>query len=99
MGEQLDFTSSIPAGATVSAVLNSTAGVTLEILNGGSLVASSNRGGLGVEEAVEFEAPGGTLTFRVILDESTAAPRNPLGLPYTAHQGDRYQLEVLSRSN
>ena len=87
-GGQDDFTSSIPSGATVSVVLNSMSGVTLEIRNSGSLVASSNRGGRGVEEAVEFEAPGGTLTFSVILDESTGAAG-----------GDSYQLEVLSRSN
>jgi hypothetical protein len=88
-GSPDNFTGSLPAGATVSAVLNSTAGVTLEVRNSsGSVIASSNRGGRGVEEAVQFTSPGGNLEFRVVLDQ----PTGTLGT-------DSYQLEVLSRSN
>lgn len=84
-----NFSGSLPAGATVSAVLRSTADVTLEVRNsGGTVVASSDRGGRGVEEAFEFTAPGGTLEFRVVLNQSSGT----LG-------EDTYLLELLSRTD
>ncbi|MEM8680493.1 MAG: VCBS repeat-containing protein [Planctomycetota bacterium] len=82
-----NFSGSIPAGATVSAVLSSTADVMLEVRNsGGTVIASSDRGGKGTEEAFEFTAPGGTLEFRVTLLQSTGGP------------SDIYSLELLSRT-
>jgi hypothetical protein len=90
-GEPDTFTTTLPFGANsrVSAVLRSTAGLTLEVRNsGGTVIASSNRGGKGVEEAFEFSAPGGEIEFKVSLDQ----PTSTRGM-------DTYLLEVLIRTD
>lgn len=57
----------IPSNASVSVVLNGSEDYTLEIRNsGGNLIASSDRGKIGIEEAVQLTAPGGDLSFLVI---------------------------------
>lgn len=56
----------LPVGATVSAVLHGCSDLSLEVFGGGgSPIASSDRGTLGIEEAVQFSAPGGSFSIRV----------------------------------
>ena len=76
----------IPGGATVSAVLTSFKDVTLTVRrSNGTVLVSSNRGGLKIEEAVQFTAPGGTFVIEVTRNDN---------------DGDaRYLLEMLSRTN
>ena len=77
-----------PPGAKISLVLQSDAGLRLEVLDGGNnVIASSDRGGQGVEEALQLSAPGGPLTVRITNDQ----PKNA--------RIDGYVLEMLSRSN
>ena len=80
------FVASILGGATVSAVLQSSADVSLTVYNSsGTMIVNSDRGGAGVEEALQFTAPGGALTFEV----ANTSERG----------GSSYLLELLSRSN
>jgi hypothetical protein len=82
-------TTNIPSNAKVSVVMKSVGDVVLQIRNsGGTVIASSDRGGSGVEEAVQFTAPGGTLTFDVSVTGGIGNPAKP----------KRYLMEVLSRS-
>ncbi|MEM8680346.1 MAG: hypothetical protein AAGF97_13440, partial [Planctomycetota bacterium] len=67
----------------------SCSGVVLEVRNsGGGVIATSDRGGRAVEEALQITAPGGDLDFRVILTQGVGSA-----------DGDTYLLEVLSRTN
>ena len=73
----------IPSNAEISVVLRSRGDVELVIRNASNnVVASSDRGGAGVEEAVQFTG-GGTLTFEVRMNSGKSSP------PFT--------LEVLAR--
>lgn len=61
-------TAGVPNGATVSLVLNSESDLELAVYDSfDQLVVSSDRGGLGVEEALQFTAPGGGFTIEVTL--------------------------------
>ncbi len=61
----------VPSGSIVSVVLKSSSDYTLEILNAsGTVLATSDRDGLGQVEGYQITAPGGDLGVRVILVES-----------------------------
>ncbi len=78
--------SGIPAGAIVSVIVRTCANVTLEIRNsGGGLVGASNRGDMGVEEALQIAAPGGNISIEVM----NTGQCHPVV--------DVYLVEVLSR--
>ncbi len=90
-GELDSFTASgLPTGASVSIVLRSKGDVTLRVRNAsGTLLHESERGGLGIEEAMQFMVPsgsGGQLQFEVIVVEQRRA------------QLESYVLEILSRN-
>ncbi len=77
--------SSLPNGARVSIVLTSKIDVALEVVrSNGSLVASSDRGGAGIEEALEVTVPANS-KIRVRNQSSIKGKRS-------------YRLEVLSRN-
>ena len=76
-------TTNIPSGASVSVVVKSRADTVLEVRNGnGDLLHSSDRGSEKVEEVLQFTAPGGVLSFEVIVNGSS----------------QQYFLEILSRN-
>lgn len=58
------FSVNVPAGRSMSIVLTSAGDYELEVLNGSTVVASSDRGGVNVEEALETSTAG-NLTIRV----------------------------------
>jgi len=65
------FTTSIAAGATVSAILNSYGDVTLVVKqSNGTVIATSERGLNQTDEVAQFTAPGGGLEFHVTLNRS-----------------------------
>ncbi len=65
-----EYTGDVGSGF-VSVVLNGPDDYLLEVLNqGGAVVASSDRGGLGVEEALQVNTSTGAYTFRVTVVES-----------------------------
>jgi hypothetical protein len=79
----------IPTNGKVSVVLKSSSNVTLEVRNSsGSVIASSERGGNGIEEALHFSAPSGGFTIEVVI----------AGAPKGSSPMRSYILEVLSRS-
>jgi len=69
------MTDSVGGGSYISVVLNGPADYRLEILNsGGSVVASSDRGGVGVEEAIQHQAASGSYQFRVTVLGGAGSP-------------------------
>jgi hypothetical protein len=63
----------LPTGAILSVVLNSASGYKLDVLNNlGFPIATSERGGMGIEEALQMSAPGTVLGIRVTLVEPAA---------------------------
>ena len=90
IGERDVYTdTNIPTNAKVSVVLTSSSDVALEVKSaGGTVIASSNRGGNGIEEALEFSAPSGDFTIEVVMAGGFGPPT--LIRPYV--------LEVLSRN-
>ncbi len=77
----------IPSGATVSAVLRSNADTELTVYdNSGAVVVTSDRGAMGVEEALMFTAPGGQLSIKITTKN-------------TNRKVSQYFLELLSRTD
>lgn len=78
-GDVDDYSVNFGSGSTSSIILNGADDYTLELRTaGGSLIASSDRGGLGIEEVITTNNSG-NLTIRVIIDAAAGgvAGSNP----------------------
>ncbi len=63
----------VPTAAILSVVLNGCSDFSLEVLDGATPIATSDRGGLGIEEALQVTTPSGTISIRVTLVEACVA--------------------------
>ncbi len=79
-GETDTYTGSLSSGTDVSVVLNGPDDYLLEVRNGaGTVIATSNRGGLGIEEVASFTLSG-DVSFDVTVIESVGGGGNPADL-------------------
>ncbi len=66
-GEEEFTAANVPSNRQLSVIVNSASDVNLTLISSlGNLVGSSDRGGPGIEEALQISAPGGTV--RIIVD-------------------------------
>ncbi len=61
---------SMPSNSKIAIIINGCGDYTLELLNGASVVATSDRGGMSVEEGVSATAGGANLSIRVTLNQA-----------------------------
>jgi hypothetical protein len=64
----------LPSNSKIAVVLNGCSDFTLELLDGASVIASSDRGGFGVEEVVSVTVGGSNLSIRVTLNQACGDP-------------------------
>ncbi|NNM27297.1 MAG: VCBS repeat-containing protein [Phycisphaerales bacterium] len=78
IGDEDAYAATDVGSGFISVVLNGPQDYRLDVLNGtGSVVATSDRGGFGVEEAVQVSTTTGTYTLRVTVVDSTGGACDP----------------------